>query len=95
MTTKFGITSTSGIQKLVDEDSIFAQAVWSAIQRFGNQDWGDVPPEDVAQNREMYKSLETGGYGFVMGSYSDYDHCPTFWIIRDMERTTVLFPEEY
>ncbi len=94
MVTRFGITLTRGVNDRVADDSTFAKAVWSAIQRFGNQDWGNVPRGDWTQNDDMIQALGRDEYGFVLGSY-DYDDCPKFWIIRDTETTTVLFPSEY
>jgi len=94
MVTRFGITLTRGVNDRVADDSTFAKAVWSAIQRFGNQDWGNVSRGDWTQNDNMIHALWRDEYGFVLGSY-DYDDCPKFWIIRDTETTTVLFPSEY
>jgi len=95
MTTRFGITLTRGVNDRVADDSTFAKAVWSAIQRFGNQDWGNVDREDQSTNDMMHRALNRGEGGMVLGAYDDYDDCPKFWIIRDTETTTVLFPSEY
>ena len=95
MTTKWGITLTRGVNDRVAENNTFSKAVWSAIMRFSKGDWGNVVKEDKAKNHHDIRALNRGEYGFVLGSYDDYDDCPKFWIIRDTETTTVLFPSEY
>lgn len=53
--------------------------------------WGNVPPEDWAQNDE---SVKTGG--MLLSSYLCKDKT-VLWVITEADRsvTTLLLPEEY
>ncbi len=85
---------TSGIADRVENDEKFSRAVMRAIKRFLKKDWGTVDAEDHATNDQMSRSLDLGGGGMVLGAYGK-DKNDKIWIIRDTERTTVLFPDEY
>ena len=85
---------TSGIATRMQEDTRFSKAVIRAIKRFSKKDWGTVDAEDHATNDQMSRSLDLGGGGMVLGAYGK-DKNDKIWIIRDTERTTVLFPDEY
>ena len=78
---------TSGIATRMREDIGFAKAVIRAIKRFAKKDWGTVDVEDHALNDQMSRSLDLGGGGSGKKN--------KIWVIRDTERTTVLFPDEY
>jgi hypothetical protein len=85
---------TSGIATRMREDTNFSKAVVRAIKRFSKKDWGTVDAEDHVTNDQMSRSLDLGGGGMVLGAYGS-DKKNKIWIIRDTERITVLFPDEY
>ena len=84
---------TSGIADRVANDEKFSRAVMRAIKRFIKKDWGDVDAEDNKTNDQMDRSLNLNGGGMVLGAYGRLKD--KIWIIRDTERTTILFPDEY
>ena len=84
---------TSGIADRVANDEKFSRAVMRAIKRFIKKDWGDVDAEDNETNDQMDRSLNLNGGGMVLGA--DGRLKDKIWIIRDTERTTILFPDEY
>ena len=84
---------TSGIAARVENDDKFSRAVMRAIKRFLKKDWGDVDAEDHATNDQMDRSLNLNGGGMVLGAYGKQKD--KIWIIRDTERITILFPDEY
>ena len=84
---------TSGIADRVANDEQFSRSVIRATKRFLKKDWGDVDDEDQATNDQMDRSLDLNGGGMVLASY--YTGKNKFWIIRDTERITILFPDEY
>jgi len=85
--------TTRGVNDRMAENADFASAVWEALGRFGQADWGTVDPEDWALNDASAAELDNGQYGRVLAAYGvDEDK---FWIIRDTEVVTVLFPSEY
>ena len=84
---------TSGIAARVENDHKFSRAVMRAIKRFLKKDWGDVDAEDNETNDQMDRSLNLDGGGMVLGAYGRLKD--KIWIIRDTERTTILFPDEY
>ncbi len=87
-------TMTVGIRDRMINDKPFHSAVIRAMKRFAKKDWGDVDLEDADTNDQMHNSLDMGGGGMVLGSYGRVKK-DTIWIIRDSERITVLFPDEY
>jgi hypothetical protein len=65
-------------------------AVNDAMRRHVSGDWGELPPEDAAQNE----------YALIHGErlFSAYGNGENrFWIITERDRsvTTVLMPEDY
>ena len=84
---------TSGIADRVANDEKFSRAVMRAIKRFIKKDWGDVDAEDNETNDQIDRSLNLNGGGMVLGAYGRLKD--KIWIIRDTERTTILFPDEY
>lgn len=85
---------TTGIQHRMRNDRKFANSVMRAMKRFANKDWGTVDAEDAETNDQMDASLNLGGGGMVLGAYNS-EKKNKIWIIRDAERTTILFPDEY
>ena len=63
------------------------------IYAYALQDWGDVDEEDNETNDQMDRSLNLQGGGMVLGAYGRLKD--KIWIIRDTERITILFPDEY
>lgn len=62
-----------------------------AVIRHSRGDWGDVGPEDKAENELSLKE------GFrLLSAYSDRNG-NKFWVITEADRsvTTVLLPEDY
>ena len=84
---------TSGIAERVATDERFSRAVIRATRIFIKKDWGDVDDEDQATNDQMDRSLNLNGGGMVLASYGKQKD--KIWIIRDTERITILFPDEY
>jgi hypothetical protein len=84
---------TSGVGDRVANDEKFSRAVIRATKRFLAKDWGDVDAEDNETNNQMDRSLDLNGGGMVLASY--YKQKDKIWIIRDTERMTILFPDEY
>ena len=84
---------TSGIAARVENDDKFSRAVLRATKRFLQKDWGDVDAEDHATTDQMDRSLNLLGGGMVLGAYGKQKD--KIWIIRDTERITILFPDEY
>ena len=85
---------TSGIRLRMANDRKFAASVMRAMKRFANKDWGTVDMEDRQTNDQMDSSLNLGGGGMVLGAYNS-EKKNKIWIIRDAERITILFPDEY
>ena len=84
---------TGGVADRVANDEKFSRAVIRATKRFLKKDWGDVDAEDNETNNQMDRSLNLNGGGMVLGAYGRLKD--KIWIIRDTERTTILFPDEY
>jgi hypothetical protein len=78
------ITRNAGAQ-LHPED------VAQALARHARGDWGDLDPEDVAENE---LSITEGFH--LLSAYTDRQGVK-FWIITEWDRsvTTVLLPEDY
>jgi len=89
------IVMTRGINNKVAEDTPFAKHVTNGLKKFFAKDWGTVPPEDWEANDYDDKQLNKGEYGRILASYGDDISQDRFWIIRDTEVVTVLFPSEY
>lgn len=62
-----------------------------ALQRHGRQDWGDIGPEDWAENELSLKE------GFRLLSVYHTEAGLRFWIITEAGRsvTTLMLPDEY
>ncbi|MBI3869984.1 MAG: hypothetical protein HY299_15785 [Verrucomicrobia bacterium] len=72
-------------------ESVHSTDIEQAILNHSRGNWGDVSPEDAAENN---RSL-TEGYR-ILSAYSDR-HGRKFWIITEADRsvTTILLPEDY
>ena len=84
---------TSGIARDMEEDSMFACQVVSAMERFIDNDWGSMCGDDFELN---VNAMLNGGR--IMGVY--HTKLGKIWIINDdalaEEMTiTVLYPNEY
>ena len=72
-------------------DRLHPEDVWTSLQRHAGRDWGDVCPEDAAENELSLRE------GFrLLSAYRDRNGTK-FWIISEADRssTTVLVPEDY
>ena len=70
---------------------LHAEDVYQALGRHARGDWGELGPEDVAENELSLKQ------GFrLLSAYTDRNGTK-FWIITEANRevTTVLLPEDY
>lgn len=79
------VITSNALAQLHSED------VHSALRRHAARDWGDVAPDDWAENELSLKE------GFrLLSSYRDRNGLK-FWIITEADRssTTVLLPEDY
>ena len=73
------------------QDCLQLEDVYTSIQRHAQGDWGEVCPEDAAENELSLKE------GFrLMSVYRDRKGT-RFWIITEASRevTTILLPEDY
>ena len=89
------LVMTRDVNDRIADCSEFAKRVEDAIGKFHSKDWGDVYEGDKAQNEQDWEALENGAYGRVLASYPNNLGFDKFWIIRDTEATTILFPHEY
>ena len=93
------IVTTSGVSEETHRNPQFSKDMAKALSRFFQKDWGTVDQEDWDSNDRDYKELNTGNIGRILAAYEatkphKYGH-KRFWIIRDTEAITVLYPEEY
>jgi hypothetical protein len=81
------IVATPSALALLDRGAINAADL---LQRHQSGDWGNVPPEDAAENEN---SVVNGWR--ILSSYSIGEE--RIWIITESDRsvTTLLLPEEY
>lgn len=71
-------------------NTLLPEQINDGLRRHASEDWGDLCPEDVEQNREALK------YGSRL--FSAYgEGSQRFWIITESDRsvTTILLPEDY
>lgn len=83
---------TRGVNDLVADDAEFAKFVLARLRRHAIGDWGDMCPEDKAENELALKV----GYLRIFSAY-EAEGLPKIWVITEADRsaTTVLFPGEY
>lgn len=83
---------TAGVNDKVADDSKFAEFVTKSLIRHATGDWGELSPEDKAENNLALKA----GNLRIFSAY-EKPELPKIWIITEADRsvTTVLFPEEY
>ncbi len=79
------VCATPGV---IDEIPVMEQT--SALQRHASGDWGDLDPEDWAENELSLKE------GFRLLSAYHSSQGVKFWIITEADRsvTTILLPSE-
>ena len=94
------IVLTRGINDEIADDAEFAKFVWKSLLRFNRADFGNLAPEDWKENDADLESLNNGGGGRILASYTFWVETK-IWIIRNTAKEdgtqviTVLFPEEY
>lgn len=73
-------------------ERLTAREIQLALNRHASGDWGELPEEDVEENR---RSLEHGHRLF--SAYESDDRKTRFYVITEADRsaTTLLLPEEY
>lgn len=81
------IVSTPGALALLDQMAVNA---YELIQRHQHGDWGNVPPEDAAENENAILNGNRILSSYELGNKQ-------IWILteRDRSATTLLLPEEY
>ena len=81
------LLATPGALRLLEDAGAAPLAL---LARHVAGDWGEVPPEDAAENELSVRE----GYR-VVSAYPVADH--RVWIITEHDRssTTILLPEEY
>jgi len=89
MSPKFSLgqlVATPGALEALNDESF-----WPYIKRHANGDWGEINPEDAAENE---LSLQ---HGFRLLSAYRLPCGERIWIITEADRsaTTILLPEEY
>ena len=82
---------TRGINDQVAENEAFAKLVTQSLKRHAMGDWGDLCPDDKAENELSLNE------GYRLLSAYEAEGLPKIWIITEADRsaTTVLFPDEY
>ena len=73
------------------ENQLHSEDVFLSLRRHAAGDWGDVCPDDRAENELSLRE------GFrLLSAYKDR-HGIKFWIITEADRsvTTILLPEDY
>ncbi len=90
---KITMVMTREINERIATDVSFASLVGKSLSRFAKGDWGTVTADDKAANDKDWESLAGGRYGRILAAYGQTDN--KFWIIRDTEAITILYPSEY
>ncbi len=72
-------------------EAINGASFWPYIKRHSQGDWGEIGPEDKAENELSIK------HGFRLLSAYNLPEGGRIWIITEADRsaTTILTPEEY
>lgn len=84
------IVATRGVADRMERDPAFRRDLAVAFFRYQLGDWGEVCPEDWAQNDESAREGER-----ILAAYTCAGS--KVWIITEWDRsyTTFLFPDEY
>ena len=85
------LVMTRGVVDTVAENGDFAAFCLDSLRRHANGDWGDMCPEDKAENEYALDK-----YLRIFSAYKR-EGLPKIWIITEADRsvTTTLYPEEY
>ena len=85
----FPLGQLRGTPGVIEEIPVIDQM--TALQRHARGDWGDLEPEDWAENELSLKE------GFRLLSAYHSAQGVKFWIITEADRsaTTILLPNEY
>jgi hypothetical protein len=81
---------TRGVAHHIEENIEAKFQVLECLQRHAQGDWGDLCPEDKAENED---ALKVGNR--ILSAYTI--NGTKIWIITEWDRsvTTILFPSEY
>ena len=85
------LMATNGIVIKMDESPKFEEFVRKSINRFINQDWGEISQDDKNLNDSAVKNKDD----MILGAYEEDNtriFIKTEW---DRSVTTILFPDEY
>ena len=84
------LVATRGIYEDMEKDAIFSKEIGLAMLRYQQEEWGELPPEDMELNNE---ALKDGGR--ILAAYETSRG--RVWIITEWDRsvTTILYPSEY
>lgn len=82
---------TRGIGNAVVENYLFYKFVFDSLERYKNQDWGDLPHEDKLMNNRAVKNNDDRMVARYNSEHGD------IYIITEWDRsyTTILFTNEY
>ena len=72
-------------------ENIHASEYIATLRQFDNHEFGDIGEEDTETQTER---MDAGDYGFIMGIYES-NAGDVFWIIKNGNTITVLFPHEH
>ncbi len=95
------VVATAGVAELQTKDPIFTRFLVKCLDRYLNNDWGDLDEEDKSMND--YAAGNGPNHGRIFASYNfpDDNNWGTgeekLWIITEWDHsaTTILFPGEY
>lgn len=84
------LVTTRTIAEEMESDPAFVREIASAFVRYQRNDWGELCPEDKAENDQAAERGER-----ILASYQTSKG--KVWIITEWDRsaTTILFPSEY
>ncbi|MDO5862365.1 MAG: hypothetical protein Q4Q58_06210 [Thermoplasmata archaeon] len=92
-----GVTvATERIIASINSSGCFAADLAIAMERYLNQDWGDIDEDDARMNDESVESCGRGSKATdILASYEVDGQ--EVWIHTAWDRsvTTILFPDEY
>jgi len=87
------LVMTASVNEKTATDTKFAKLVTASLSKFANWNWGDVCAEDAEMNTKDAQALSNGEYGRIIASYSNDE--TKIWIVKDLQATVIMFPEEY
>ena len=85
------LVATKGIKSATDENPVFMREVLKSLNRYNENDWGDMCEED----KQMNDNAVANGDDRIFAAYNTSEG--KIFIITEYDRsaTTVLFADEY